>query len=59
MCPMSKDKLYVKLIFKKEQAQNQMCFISRKNMYSETREGVLSELLRNHKHVSTNSVPVK
>jgi hypothetical protein len=38
--PMSKEKLHLKLMFQKEQVQNEGRFISGLNMYLGTREGV-------------------
>jgi hypothetical protein len=38
---MSKDKLHAKLMFEKEQLQNERRFISGLNMYFGTREGFL------------------
>jgi hypothetical protein len=69
MCPMSKGKLHVKLLFKKKQVQNGVYFAFKhvlgdsKSLFSfrfyfqyvETAQ----ELLRNHALVSTNSVRVK
>jgi hypothetical protein len=70
VCPVAEDKLLMKLLFKKEQVQNKGSFMLHLNVYLEIQEGILclvflfnvempQELLRNHTHISTNSVQIK
>jgi hypothetical protein len=69
VCPVSRNKLEVKFIFGKKQLQFEGSFISRLDMYFETREGFLclvslhnvytaQALLKYHTHVSTSRVQI-